>query len=620
MKRPMCTLATLVALAFLMVPAIGADENPACANMEPSALTPPDWYVSECLGNIVVPDAPAAGPWRVPGDTVYFVSLFSPNAALNRRLMTAPIPTFTYNNLAPASVAPMTIFALDFDNAANVLWAIDSSCNAPNPCASRNFGTINQTTGVFTVMGAVAAAPNGPGAGANFAGIRFDPTDGTVFIATITGGISELWALNLMTGNATLRGTMPGGLIIDIAIDNMGQMWGHNISTDQIVRVNKANGATTVVGSTGQNYNFAQGMDFDASDNNLYLFAITATAAGHFARVNQTTGAVTILANGTEELEGAIDVPTTPQVDLSATALAVDTAGNSVMEPSEMAVVGPTWRNNGASAVPGVSGTFSNFTGPAGGTYTIVDANGVYGSIGAGASVTCATPADCYTVQASAVTRPAAHWDTSVLETLNVGSRTDTYTLHVGGSFADSLPASGTYRFIETIFHNGITGGCTGTTFCPTGTTTREQMAVFVLVAKEGAGYTPPACVPPNIFADVPETSPFCRFIEELSNRGVASGCGGGNYCPTAAVTREQMSVFLLRTLDPALNPPNCAPPNLFADVPETSAFCRWIEELANRGITGGCGGGNYCPLDPVTREQMAVFLTTTFALLLYAP
>jgi len=37
--------------------------------------------------------------------------------------------------------------------------------------------------------------------------------------------------------------------------------------------------------------------------------------------------------------------------------------------------------------------------------------------------------------------------------------------------------------------------------------------------------------------------------------------------------------------------------------------FCRFIEDFANKGITGGCGGGNYCPNEPVTRAQMAVFL-----------
>ena len=430
MNRPMCTVATLVALALLMVPAIGAEENPACANMPPSALPPPDWYVAQCSG-VVAPDQLTPGPWRVPGDPVYFVSLFSTIPANARRLLRAPIPTFTYTNLGPSGVAPLSLFALDFDNAANVLWAVDSGCNPA--CVGRNFGTIDQATGAFTVMGAVSAAP-GPAAGSNFAGLRFDPTDGTAYIATITpGGISELWTLNLTTGAATLRGTMAGGLMIDIAFDNMGQLYAHNISNDTLNRVDKTNGAVTLIGPTGQAYNFAQGMDFDASDNTLYLFGQTGAAGvAHFGRANLTTGAVTILANGTEELEGAIDVPVAPAINLDAVALTVDSAGNGVIEPSEMVVVAPTWHNNTPATTPNVTGTFSNFTGPAGGTYTIVDANGVYGNINANADATCASPTDCYTVQASAATRPAAHWDTSVTETLNVGTRTDSYTLHIG--------------------------------------------------------------------------------------------------------------------------------------------------------------------------------------------
>jgi hypothetical protein len=42
--------------------------------------------------------------------------------------------------------------------------------------------------------------------------------------------------------------------------------------------------------------------------------------------------------------------------------------------------------------------------------------------------------------------------------------------------------------------------------------------------------------------------------------------------------------------------------------------------ELFNEGITGGCGGGNYCPGSPNTRGQMAVFLVKTFGLQLYGP
>jgi hypothetical protein len=75
------------------------------------------------------------------------------------------------------------------------------------------------------------------------------------------------------------------------------------------------------------------------------------------------------------------------------------------------------------------------------------------------------------------------------------------------------------------------------------------------------------------------------------------------------------MAVFLLRTDGgPAYVPPPCAAP-VFADVPCSSVYAPWINELNAQGITGGCGGGNYCPLDSVTRGQMAVFLSVTFAL-----
>jgi hypothetical protein len=300
-------------------------------------------------------------------------------------------------------------------------------------------------------------------------------------------------------------------------------------------------------------------------------------------------------------------------------ALSVDAGGNGVLQPGEAAAIAPTWRNVGTATLTGATGALSAFTGPAGPTYTITDGAAAYGTIGPGAAASCTDTGNCYAVTIGVGARPVQHWDATVSETVAPSANAKTWTLHVGDSFTDVPGSSGFFRFVETLLHKGVTGGCGTGLYCPGSSTAREQMAVFVLVSKEGAGYTPPACGAP-MFNDVPASSPFCRYIEELARRGVASGCGGGAFCPADPVTREQMAIFVLRTLDPALNPPACAPPNLFADVPETSLFCRWIEELANRGVVTGCGGGNYCPTQAVTREQMAVFLTATFGLRLYAP
>jgi len=81
-------------------------------------------------------------------------------------------------------------------------------------------------------------------------------------------------------------------------------------------------------------------------------------------------------------------------------------------------------------------------------------------------------------------------------------------------------------------------------------------------------------------------------------------------------VTRGQMAVFLLRAKHGAdFQPPDAT--GIFADVPVTHVFARWIEQLAREGVTSGCGTSPavYCPEDPVTRGQMAVFLVRAFNL-----
>jgi hypothetical protein len=46
-------------------------------------------------------------------------------------------------------------------------------------------------------------------------------------------------------------------------------------------------------------------------------------------------------------------------------------------------------------------------------------------------------------------------------------------------------------------------------------------------------------------FTDVPIGHPFFQFIEALFASGITAGCGGGNFCPDAPLTRGQMAVFL---------------------------------------------------------------------------
>jgi hypothetical protein len=72
------------------------------------------------------------------------------------------------------------------------------------------------------------------------------------------------------------------------------------------------------------------------------------------------------------------------------------------------------------------------------------------------------------------------------------------------------------------------------------GSTTNQLIGAYI-------GYKLQVSPAPAVatFSDVPTDHPFFRFVEALSRAGITSGCGGGNFCPDAPLTRGQMAVFL---------------------------------------------------------------------------
>ena len=161
---------------------------------------------------------------------------------------------------------------------------------------------------------------------------------------------------------------------------------------------------------------------------------------------------------------------------------------------------------------------------------------------------------------------------------------------------ADFLDVPGGHQFhsfIATLVSNGVAAGTGGGLYGVGNATLRQQMAVFLLKARHGLCYVPPPCQ--GDFDDVPCSSDFAKWIEALADQGITGGCGGDNYCPQNPVRRDQMAVFLLKAkYGSDYVPPACT--GVFPDVPCSLAFAPWIEQLAEEGITGGCGGGNYCP------------------------
>ena len=183
--------------------------------------------------------------------------------------------------------------------------------------------------------------------------------------------------------------------------------------------------------------------------------------------------------------------------------------------------------------------------------------------------------------------------------------------------FADVPLTHWANEWVEKLYRAGITSGCSTEPhllYCPEATVTRAQMAIFILRGIHGSAYTPPAATG-TVFSDVPLGSFADAWIEQLASEGITTGCGNGNYCPEATITRAEMSIFLLRGKFGSAYTPPTATGTVFSDVPLGSFADAWIEQLAITGITTGCGNGNYCPDAPVTRAEMAVFLVKTFNL-----
>lgn len=187
-----------------------------------------------------------------------------------------------------------------------------------------------------------------------------------------------------------------------------------------------------------------------------------------------------------------------------------------------------------------------------------------------------------------------------------------TYTVLQGATFADVPVGHPFYTVIGKLSARNVTAGCGGGNYCPNDTVTREQMAAFIIRA---LGDFEPPTPPTQRFGDVPTTSPFYAFIEQMALRQITLGCGGGNYCPGDPVTREQMAAFIIKGLG-ELSPPTPGSQR-FNDVPPSNIFYNFIDRMAVLNITSGCSVAPplYCPGDPVTRAQMAAFMVKAFML-----
>jgi subtilisin-like proprotein convertase family protein len=229
----------------------------------------------------------------------------------------------------------LDLFGYDFDSA-GVLYALEDT--------TQQLGTVDLTDGSFTVIG-----PSVPLSGHTWSGLTVDPRNDVFYASSSNGANGAIYRVDPSTGAATLIGQDPTvSLLIDIAMNPAGDMYGHDVGTDSIYQIDPTTGLATLIGPTGYNANFAQGMDFDNDDGTLYIFLYQGGGSNVYGTVDLATGAVTPLAvdDPLGEFEGAIP-PTVVFPDIPWVS---EVPATGLVLPGECMTVAVTFDSSGLDA------------------------------------------------------------------------------------------------------------------------------------------------------------------------------------------------------------------------------------------------------------------------------
>ena len=150
--------------------------------------------------------------------------------------------------------------------------------------------TIHPVIGTMTQVGSYD--PNDTGL--SFNGLAYNPINNNMYGCSA----SDLYTVNTTTGASSWIGNfgITGGMMIAIAFDGSGNLYGIEIITDTLYSINPSNGEATKIGTgLGINLNYAQDMAFDLDTDILYLSAYTTAPIkeGALYTCNKNTGVAT---------------------------------------------------------------------------------------------------------------------------------------------------------------------------------------------------------------------------------------------------------------------------------------------------------------------------------------
>lgn len=252
----------------------------------------PAWFATECDVAALPANLPSRGAGGATSNAwMLNFGIFSDPA--DTGVLTYPMPDIlNTTQLAPDAA---TLFSADFNQATEQLVAVRNN--------DFTLGTVDTTTGAYSVIGTIS----GPDDTQTLTGLAWDPTDGTWYLSVG----ATLYTIDPATAVATEIGStgLVDEILIDIKFDSTGQLYAITIADDSLYAIDKADASSTLIGALGVDINFAQGMAYDYSTDEMWAWLYQGGGNVTWGTIDLTTGAVAaeeIFAGDGPEASGAI--------------------------------------------------------------------------------------------------------------------------------------------------------------------------------------------------------------------------------------------------------------------------------------------------------------------------
>lgn len=169
-------------------------------------------------------------------------------------------------------------------------------------------------------------------------------------------------------------------------------------------------------------------------------------------------------------------------------------------------------------------------------------------------------------------------------------------------AFSDVPSTHWAYEAVSSLVAKQVVTGTTTDHYSPSVTTTRAEIAVMLVRALGLRNSGDQA-----VFADVSDSAWYAAEVSAAYTAGLIQGRRVGEFLPDAPVTRQELAILLLRAFQKSGGQPGGT---VAADYSDDSGIAEWAREAVNKasssGLFTGNAAGNFAPLRPSTRAEIA--------------